>query len=1141
VTNASSNSSVRTIIALILLALAGMAGNYFEVTLVYGVDFIFGSIAVLTAVRLFGPALGTLVAAAVGGYLYLLWEHPYAPLIFTAEALVVGLLSERYKWASLLLVDGFFWAVVGIPLITLFYGVFLDTSTVGVIMVVLKQSVNGLFNALVAALLLKHTPLHRWVGSSQKPSGFPLQHVLLNLMVAFLMVPSLTMIVRAGQLAFAKTTQSIETRLQIETDEATAQLHNWNMEYAYSLEQLSRLVQSDLLNPTGTLNESLRMVLSSSRSFLRLEVVAPDGSLVGAEGQPASGSRPDLTNLESVKQTLRPVTSGLHLTQVFPDTPVITVTYPVLVEGRLAGIVQGYLSPEPAQRLLMGLLHKDLVHFSLLDQSDRVYVTLRPDLSRGKPFDRSPEGGVFYSGPGRYQRYPVGQGPSMNRWKASYEVLETQLESMPGWKLIVEVPLAPYQAQLFQVISGDLLIVYLLFMAAIPISWVISHHLTRPLTDLARLTRSLPTTLRSGAAITWPNSRIQEILSLTTDVQWMAGALRTQLDEIAADARQQRVLLSAAMESVTTPILITDSKARIVYVNPAFVETYGYTADEAIGRSPAFLQGPQSDQKAIRRLQDALRNKQGLGVDLLNYRKDGTPVDTGMIVAPIFDSAGQLTHFVGIQRDISAQKTVERVKGEFISSVSQEVRTPLAAIQGALGVLSGSLMQPTDSRTAQLLSIALENTERLTRLMNNLVDLERIESGRVELRSEVCRADLLVELALSNFRPVAEQARLLLQVEAPPLLLITDPEKVTQVLSNLVSNAIKFSEPGATVHVSARSDGHEVSFSVRDQGCGIAPAQVSQAFAPFRQAGDSRRRSGTGLGLAIAHGIVVQLGGRIWVESELEKGSTFSFTLPAPALAPAKADRRVLFCGGDRGISGSLSGLLEQAGYTMHRSAGADVTITALGEVGYKALLLGWSVSDGVVNFLRQLKQEKRFRDIPILMLGMTQPQEPFHVPIGPVLDWVEGPCPGDPERILRAVRRACEGKPSPALLLVDDNPARRERLANLIEPCGVKVLTAEDGANAVTCGQSSPPDMVVVHLLTRDADGRFACEYLRRDPHLSSVPLLLCAWDLTEATLEQLQQAIMNSSFPPRTPITEAEFVRSVLDRLESLPPGRS
>jgi signal transduction histidine kinase len=222
------------------------------------------------------------------------------------------------------------------------------------------------------------------------------------------------------------------------------------------------------------------------------------------------------------------------------------------------------------------------------------------------------------------------------------------------------------------------------------------------------------------------------------------------------------------------------------------------------------------------------------------------------------------------------------MKDEFISIVSHELRTPLTSIHGSLGMLASGLLDAEPETGKRLLEIAVDSTERLIRLINDVLDVERIESGKVEMVKQTCNTADLMTNAADVMQAMAEKSGVTLSLSPLSTEVWADGDRIIQTLTNLLSNAIKFSPQGATVWLSAEQEGDRVLFQIKDQGRGIPTDKLETIFERFQQvdASDSRNQDGTGLGLAICRNIVQQHGGRIWVESVLGEGSTFCFTLP---------------------------------------------------------------------------------------------------------------------------------------------------------------------------------------------------------------------------------------------------------------------
>ena len=224
------------------------------------------------------------------------------------------------------------------------------------------------------------------------------------------------------------------------------------------------------------------------------------------------------------------------------------------------------------------------------------------------------------------------------------------------------------------------------------------------------------------------------------------------------------------------------------------------------------------------------------------------------------------------------------MKNEFISIVSHELRTPLTSIRGSLGLLVAGILKDNPESAQQMLEIAASDTERLVRLVSDILDLERLEANKVTLVKEWSYAALLMRQSVEIMQPLAAESNITLSIGPTSVQILVAQDQIIQTLVNLLSNAIKFSPPESTVILSAEELPNEILLKVQDQGRGIPNDKLETIFGRFQQVdlSDSRRKGGTGLGLAICHSIVQQHGGRIWVESVLGEGSIFYFTVPKP-------------------------------------------------------------------------------------------------------------------------------------------------------------------------------------------------------------------------------------------------------------------
>lgn len=223
------------------------------------------------------------------------------------------------------------------------------------------------------------------------------------------------------------------------------------------------------------------------------------------------------------------------------------------------------------------------------------------------------------------------------------------------------------------------------------------------------------------------------------------------------------------------------------------------------------------------------------------------------------------------------------MKSEFVSMVSHELRTPLTSIRGALGLLHGGALGEITPRAGRMVEIALESSDRLTRLINDILDLERIEAGVMTLKNRYLEVDDLLRTAVAHVSLLAEESGIALEIGPASGRVYADPDRVDQTLINLLGNAIKFSPSGSTVRVEAVALGAFVEFVVTDQGRGIPVDRLEEIFGRFQQvdSSDARAKGGSGLGLAISRSLVERMGGRIWAENNPGRGASLRFTLPA--------------------------------------------------------------------------------------------------------------------------------------------------------------------------------------------------------------------------------------------------------------------
>ena len=379
------------------------------------------------------------------------------------------------------------------------------------------------------------------------------------------------------------------------------------------------------------------------------------------------------------------------------------------------------------------------------------------------------------------------------------------------------------------------------------------------------------------------DSWIETLLPLTTTIAQLIEASRTQ--EQLRSEQIEIARLSQVASQMTSGVVITDLDGCIEWVNEEFTRLFGYRKEELLGARPhEILRQPWTNTSTDQAIESAVSRLSSVQVELDVADRSGRRFWVSMQSTPLKDEAGHQRGFLVIVTDVSDRKRVERMKDEFVSTVSHELRTPLTSITGSLGLVAGGVAGPLPERAMELVTIAQKNSQRLTELINDLLDLEKLIEGGLPILPEPHALMPLLERALVDNTGYADQYGIEFAIgeRADDAMVDVDSLRLMQILSNLLSNAAKFSAPGGRVTVNATVVGDDVRVDVVDRGVGISDDFRDRVFEKFSQAdsSDTRARGGSGLGLAITRVLVERMGGTIGFDSVEGAGSTFHFTLP---------------------------------------------------------------------------------------------------------------------------------------------------------------------------------------------------------------------------------------------------------------------
>lgn len=388
------------------------------------------------------------------------------------------------------------------------------------------------------------------------------------------------------------------------------------------------------------------------------------------------------------------------------------------------------------------------------------------------------------------------------------------------------------------------------------------------------------TTTLSLLAIVMVAILVRQVL-LLTDNDRLRASLEQRVIERSTELAEVTQRTDLMVNSVEDGVYGVDSSGRVSFLNPAGARLLAYRRSDLLGKSahqvfhshrPAdcYLRTIQRTGLALTGIEDSYRTA------------DGREVPVEVSASPMVEGSG-VRGVVVVFRDVTRRREVDRMKTEFVSLVSHELRTPLTAIRGSLGLLAGGALGELAPPATRMVEIALESSERLTRLINEILDMERIDSGAMPMQIGPHQVADLLAVAQEQTQVLAGDAGVTVRIVHAEGTVLTDADRVVQTLINLIGNAIKFSPAGSEVVLAAEPDADMVLLRVSDQGRGIPANRLEVIFERFEQvdSSDAREKGGTGLGLAISRSIVERLGGRIWAENNDGDGATFFFTLPA--------------------------------------------------------------------------------------------------------------------------------------------------------------------------------------------------------------------------------------------------------------------
>jgi signal transduction histidine kinase/DNA-binding response OmpR family regulator len=635
-----------------------------------------------------------------------------------------------------------------------------------------------------------------------------------------------------------------------------------------------------------------------------------------------------------------------------------------------------------------------------------------------------------------------------------------------------------------------------------------------------------------------------------------ADALNTALEI-------QRSESKAVFEATSDAMLLVGPNSRLLRANSQFAEMFSMPLNEVLGRPVAEVQ--DRIERAFKDVGALRASVSGTASDPdRQFSTDLVQVwpeerELYLFSAPVHTAGKRFIGRLYVFRDVSKERAADRAKSEFVSMVSHELRTPLTSIKGYVDLILDGDAGEVSEEQQDYLVIVKNNTDRLVALINDLLDVSRIEQGRIELNREPVDLGGSIQIVATSMKPLLEEKSQQLTLDVPADLprVFADSARVTQILANLLSNAYKYTPSGGHIAMAASPEPGWVSVSVQDDGIGLTREDQEKLFTRFFRANNSTTREvgGTGLGLTITKSLIALHGGQITVASTPGAGSKFSFTLPVAPM-PAIDDRRttidetgdassivhrpssivgtdvdgagkkLLVVDDEPDIANLIRRYFEKAGYGVEIAHTANEAYRFARELQPDLITLDISLPDtDGFTVLEWLKNDPSTAQIPVVVLSVIDDTARGKL-LGAV-DYLRKPIQED--ALVERVGAILQGHEAACVLVADDHADTRALIARHLRGAGYEVVEASDGAEALKVAHSRHLDLALLGIRMPNVDGIEVLRQLRHEPGTRNIPVVMMTSSATVLHEKEPEIKALGGMLIPNEPLTPEEMATAI------------